>query len=102
MLSFRNAFLRYRDLQHSINVILNLAFFVTPIIWEASQLGEKGKLLVNMNIIYHFIEFYRSSMIYGQVNILSFAVVTIFSVLIFILALYISKKFSRKVVFWLM
>ncbi len=94
--------LRYRDLQHSISVILNLAFFVTPIIWEASQLGEKGKFFINMNIIYHYIEFYRSLMIYGQVNISSFMVVSIFSFILFILALYISKKFSRKVVFWLM
>jgi ABC-type polysaccharide/polyol phosphate export permease len=95
--------LRYRDLQHAINVILNLFFFFTPIIWSADQLSEANKrLLVDTNIIYHYVEFFRSSLFNGYPEIINFLVVVISTTVIFLLALYTSSKFSKKLIFWLM
>jgi lipopolysaccharide transport system permease protein len=93
--------LKYRDLQHSIGIILNLAFFVTPIIWEPSQLGERGQIIVDLNLIYYYIEFFRSSLIYGTVNEITFCVVTLTTLILVLFATFISKKYSRKMIFWL-
>jgi len=95
--------LRYRDLQHATNVILNLLFFFTPIIWSTDQLSEPNKrLLVDTNIIYHYVEFFRSSLFNGHPEIISFLVVIISTTVLFLLALYTSSKFSKKLVFWLL
>ena len=93
--------LKYRDLQHSIGIVLNLAFFITPIIWEPNQLGERGQFIVDFNLIYHYVEFFRSSLIYGTVNKLTFWVVTLCTLILVLMATFISKKYSRKMIFWL-
>ena len=93
--------LKYRDLQHSIGIVLNLAFFITPIIWEPNQLGERGQFIVDFNLIYHYVEFFRSSLIYGTVNKLTFWVVTLCTIILVLIATFISKKYSRKMIFWL-
>ena len=93
--------LKYRDLQHSIGIILNLAFFMTPIIWEPSQLGERGQIIIDFNLIYHYIEFFRSSLLYGTVNKITFYVVTFTTLILVLFATFISKKYSRKMIFWL-
>jgi len=95
--------LRYRDMQHAINVILNLLFFFTPIIWDAGQISEANKkILIDTNLIYHYVEFFRSTLLNGNPEIITFLVVVISTLVLFLLALYTSSKFSRKLIFWLM
>lgn len=94
--------LRFRDMQHAINVILTLLFFFTPIIWNADQLSEANKIiLVDTNIAYHYIEFFRSSLLFGHPTTKNFLVVLISTLILLMTSLYVSKKFSRRLTFWL-
>lgn len=94
--------LRFRDMQHAINVILTLLFFFTPVIWNADQLSEANKIiLVDTNIVYHYIEFFRSSLLAGYPETKTFLVVNISTLILLMTSLYVSKKFSKKLVFWL-
>ncbi len=91
--------LKFRDLEHTINVFFGILFFFTPIIWEVDQLGSK-LLLIQPNILYHYIEFFRGGLINGSVNSLSIILVIITTVLLLILSLYLSKKFKNKLTYW--
>ena len=92
--------LRYRDLEHTIGVLLGMLFFFTPIIWNTDQLGDKD-LYVQLNIIYHYIHFFRSGLQSGEVNFLSIIVVVITTISLILLALYVFKKTNKKIVYWI-
>jgi len=92
--------LKYRDLEHTIGVLLGMLFFFTPIIWNGDQLGDKG-LYVQLNIIYHYIHFFRSGLQSGVVNFSSIIVVVITTISLILLALYVFKKTNNKLAYWL-
>lgn len=93
---------RYRDLSNLVGLFVSLLFFFTPIIWEANQLSTKNKILfIEPNLLYHYIEFFRSTIINGNVNNLSFVVVVSFTVISSFLNLYILKKYKKNLVTWI-
>jgi len=93
---------RYRDLSNLIGLFMSLLFFFTPIIWDANQLSAKHKILfIEPNLLYHYIEFFRSSILNGNVNYLSFNVVITFTFLSTIVNLYVLKKFKKSLVTWI-
>ena len=94
--------LKFRDLQFSISVFLSLLFFVTPVIWTIDQLSTKSqKFIIKPNIIYHYIEFFRSSLLNGYVTSLSFVSVIIFTILSCIVAFILYKIVKNKLAFWI-
>ena len=57
--------LKFRDLQFSIIVALQLIFFMTSVIWKIDQLSDKAqRFIIEPNLLYHYIEFFRSSLLY--------------------------------------
>lgn len=92
--------LRYRDLEHTIGVLLGMVFFFTPIIWNVNQLGNNISY-INLNILYHYINFFRSGLQNGEVNLLSIIVVVTTTTFLIFLALYVSKKTHKKIAYWI-
>jgi ABC-type polysaccharide/polyol phosphate export permease len=93
---------RYRDLSNLIGLFMSLLFFFTPIIWDVNQLSAKHKILfIEPNLLYHYIEFFRSSILNGNVNNLSFYVVIIFTFISTLLNLYVLKNFKKVLVTWI-
>lgn len=93
--------LKFRDLQYSVVVIMQLLFFMTPVIWDPQQIAEKGRFfLIDINIFYHYVEFFRSALLYGKVEMLSVYVVSISSLLLIFITYYIYHKIKQKLIFW--
>jgi lipopolysaccharide transport system permease protein len=92
--------LRYRDLEHSIGVILGMLFFFTPIIWKIDQLGDRMNFM-HGNILYHYVHFFRSGLQDGEVNLLSVLIVFITTLVLLLLAIYVSKKTYKKIAYWI-
>lgn len=93
--------LKFRDLQYSVVVIMQLLFFVTPVIWDPQQISEKDRFfLIDLNIFYHYVEFFRSALLYGNVNLLSICVVTVTSLIFVIITTYVYYKIKNKLIFW--
>ena len=91
--------LKYRDLEHTINVFFGILFFFTPIIWEVNQLGDKI-LLIQPNLLYHYIEFFRSGLINGEVNTISIIIVFFVTIFLILFTSYLSSKIKNKITFW--
>ena len=91
---------RYRDVPPAIGGILQIAFFATPIIWEAQALTNH-RWIVDYNPFFHLIECIRAPLLHGVVPLTSFAVTAGLSILVALLALTVYAKAHRKIVFWL-
>ncbi len=91
--------LKYRDLEHTINVFFGILFFFTPIIWEVNQLGSKV-LLVQPNLLYHYIEFFRSGLINSSVNTISMFVVFFSTIILVLFTSFLSNKIKDKITYW--
>ena len=50
-----------RDIGQSIGVILNLWFWLTPIVWPIEQLSGSAQHILKINPIYYIISGYRES-----------------------------------------
>lgn len=91
--------LRFRDLEHTISVFFGILFFFTPIIWSVDQLGDKV-FLIQPNILYHYVEFFRSGLKNGYVDPNTILIVSLFTFFLTIFSIFLSKKFKKKINYW--
>lgn len=91
---------RFRDIQQILNNILQILFFVTPILWPAHMLGERSWLL-NYNPIYFFIESVRAPMLGKPVPFEIWMGLLITSFVVFVLASAIFGRFRNRIAYWL-
>lgn len=54
----------YRDLSLALNVIMNIWFWITPIVWPPNLLSNHAKFILQCNPIYYIVNGYRESFLY--------------------------------------
>ncbi len=54
----------YRDVAQILTVLLNMWFWLTPIVWQANMLPEKFRFLLKLNPMYYIVNGYRASFVY--------------------------------------
>ncbi len=89
----------FRDMQHLWGVITTGWMYLTPIFWPSNTVPADFQWLIQINPMYHFIEFFRSLLISGTVPpVMSF--VTVFAWALFALALgvVVFRKLQRNFV----
>lgn len=91
---------RFRDFLHLIRAIMQVMFFLTPILYMPSQIGPKAAIL-NYNPFTHFLAIIREPIVHGTISQLSWTVVICITVVGWIAALYLVKTKVRNVVFWI-
>lgn len=92
--------LRYRDLSELIGVIVQLAFFMTPIFWKIELLGERT-YLAEFNPLYHFIEIARAPLLGQLASQESFIIVIIGNIVGLLLALFVFTLTRRRLPYWM-
>ncbi len=55
----------FRDTQHLLGIVLMLAFYLTPIFYEASFVPDSMLFLYNLNPMVHFVDGYRAILLNG-------------------------------------
>ncbi|WP_027942483.1 ABC transporter permease [Amycolatopsis taiwanensis] len=100
---------RYRDLPQLINSLIQLLFYMTPIVWPIDQLyghGARSDLatwvvpLVHLNPFYHFVQILRAPLIGQAVNIWSWVVVGGITIVGWLLALVAMRNYRARVSYW--
>ena len=87
----------YRDIKHFLEVMLNLWFWVTPIIWPMELLPEKYHGLANLNPFTPFVTAYRDIILHGKFpQPLTIALVIIIGIVIFLFGSFIFHKKQRR------
>ena len=91
---------RFRDMQPIVGSIVQLAFFLTPIIWRPEALGARAYLAA-FNPLYLFMEVVRGP-IYGAIpasNIYLGAIGV--TILLYLIAVPLFVRFRARVAFWI-
>lgn len=90
---------RFRDMQQIVASVVQLTFFVTPILWKPELLGSR-MFIAKFNPLYLFIEVVRAP-VYGYLPgakvYLGVAVVT---VAMYALAIPLLIRYRRRIAFW--
>jgi lipopolysaccharide transport system permease protein len=91
---------RFRDIQQIISSIMQIAFFLTPVIWKPEQLGDGAKFLP-LSPFYNLIEIVRGPLLSGGVAPEVWAGALGYSALLWLLAAWFFIKARGRIVFWL-
>ncbi|MGZ0080413.1 ABC transporter permease [Methylomonas sp. YC3] len=91
---------RFRDIPQIIANIMQVLFFISPIIWKVDMLGS-NHFAADANPLYHFIELIRAPLLGGNIDSLSWVVSTS---LIFGgggVALLVFTRYRSRIAYWL-
>ena len=91
---------RHRDFVHTVQAILRIAFFVTPIIWMPSQFPHLEKIAL-YNPLTHYLEIFRRPIIDGVIPMTSWAVVLTITFSMLLIAIPVFGYFKKRLVYWL-
>lgn len=91
---------RYRDIAQIVANIVQLTFFITPIMWDPKVLADR-KWIADFNPIFHFIELMRAPILGNAFPATSWVVVALITLAMIILALLSLIRFRHRIAYWL-
>ena len=93
---------RFRDLHQIVSNVLQLLFFLTPIMWLPSSLrGEQLKFFIHLNPFYYLIEVVRSPVLGIAPDITVWIVVALIALAMLAMGTSFYVHFRHRVAFWL-
>jgi len=90
---------RFRDLPQIIASILQVAFFITPIIWMP-EAAHKRPLLIEANPFYHFIELLRAPMLGHAPTLANWSVAIAITLLGWGGTFLFYRRFHGRIAYW--
>lgn len=92
---------RFRDIPQLVANIVQVAFFLSPIIWKADMLSPKARFVVDFNPLYHFIEIVRAPLLGEPIRALSWLVTVGLLLAGCALTYYAFVRLRARVPYWL-
>ncbi|WP_062385017.1 ABC transporter permease [Pseudomonas abietaniphila] len=87
-----------RDIGQIVGVVVQLWFWLTPIVYVANILPGFIQQLVALNPFYHLVLAYRAALITGEApHLLSIGVLVVFSVALLAIAIFVGRKLERDI-----
>lgn len=93
---------RYRDLPQMVVSLLQVAFYLTPIMWLPKLLPARaGLYLLNGNPFFHLLEIIRAPLLGGMPTADNWIVSAAIAVVGWIAALVFYGRYKRRIAYWL-
>ncbi|WP_258045582.1 ABC transporter permease [Mesorhizobium sp. NBSH29] len=94
---------RYRDLTQIVQNIMQVGMYVTPIMWQPSQMQGQGNasLMLDLNPFYHLVSIIREPLLGGTGSMLNWGAAAGMAIIGWILALLLLNKYRSRVTYWL-
>lgn len=93
---------RYRDLPLTVQSVLPVFFYLTPIIWMAeSAPGRIGSLIIAYNPFYHLLQLVRAPLMGAVPSNSTWVLCGVVGIVGWIVALFIYARARDRMVFWL-
>ena len=85
-----------RDIEHIINFVLAMAFYVTPILYTADIFPENLSWILKINPMAYLVDAYRCIFLYHQnPDFCGLGIVSIFGVILFMIGYFIFEKLQK-------
>lgn len=92
---------RYRDISQIIKSLIQVVFFITPVMWNPSILPANKMFFVSYNPFYAFVELLREPLL-GRVPSVSVILTVLFLTLIgMVLAFNLFMHYRSRIIYWL-
>lgn len=93
---------RFRDMPQIVNSLMQVFFYVTPIIWMPNALNPRSaNLLVEPNPIYHLIQIVRAPILGGSPTYMNWGVSILMATLGSAFAFWFFGKYKKRIAYWL-
>ena len=92
---------RFRDIPMVVASVMQISFFVTPVMWRPDQLTERSRILVYLNPLAAFLEILRAPLLgtAAESHAWTHAVIATVLALAFFGVLYLRAR--RRIIYWL-
>lgn len=93
---------RFRDMPQIVNSLIQVFFYVTPIIWMPGALSARSvNLLVDPNPVYHLVQLVRAPILGASPTMLNWTVSIVMAILGSCFALWFFGKYKKRIAYWL-
>jgi len=93
---------RYRDLAQIVASVLQITFYLTPIIWMPSMLsGRREFVFLDINPMYHLIEVVRAPLLGSTPTLINWLVSVSLVIFGWALTLVVYGKYRQRISYWL-
>ncbi len=92
---------RFRDVTQIVTSVIQVVFFITPIMWSASLLNGKHEYLVTFNPFVYFLELLRAPLLGSLPSMSTLIVCPAITFVGFILSCLLIARVRRRIIYWL-
>lgn len=93
---------RYRDLKQIVGSIMQILFYVTPIIWMPNQVNARvSSIFIDMNPVFHILSVVRTPLLGQYPNVLNWGVSLLLAIIGWIIALLLFNCYRNRISYWL-
>ncbi len=93
---------RYRDLTPIVESILQVCFYITPIMWMPSMMKARvGEVIMNLNPFFHMLEVVRSPLLNQCPTLLNWSVSLGLAIFGWMATLILFNKYKKRIAYWL-
>jgi lipopolysaccharide transport system permease protein len=90
---------RFRDIAPIVTSVMQIAFFLTPVIWKPEQLGPHARFLP-LNPFFDFMEVVRAPLLGAYPGAITWIAMIIYSIALIMLSWLMFVKARGRVAFW--
>lgn len=93
---------RFRDVPPIVTSVVTVAFYVTPVIWMADNLGDNqlAHLLLGLNPFYHLLQIARLPLLGQSPTIENWGLALLSAGVFWAIGLAVYKKFENRIAYW--
>jgi lipopolysaccharide transport system permease protein len=92
---------RFRDIQPIVNSVMQIAFFVTPVIWKPQQLGAAGIEKLAFNPFFDLLEIVRGPILGSDIAATTWIGALVYSVVLCAISWAFFVRARGRVTFWI-
>jgi ABC-type polysaccharide/polyol phosphate export permease len=93
---------RYRDLPQIVTSVLQVVFYLTPVMWVPTLLPQRaGMYLLDLNPVYHLLEITRAPLLGQAPGVEHWLVAGGLAIVGWIVALMVFSRYRRRIAYWL-
>jgi ABC-2 type transport system permease protein/lipopolysaccharide transport system permease protein len=90
---------RFRDIPMIVGSIVQVMFFITPVIWKPSMLPGRA-LFLDLNPFYHFLEIMRAPMLGSQPNLENWLAALLITIIGWCVTLVFYTAYRWRLAYW--
>ncbi len=92
---------KYRDIPEMITSVLQISFFVTPVMWRPEILIDKGKAIyTDINPLFHFISIIREPLLGTYPSTLNWLVSIVITLFVLAAAIAVYSRYAHRPIYW--